>query len=359
MPDPFDAYQYLNYLRARWRLPGAVVVAAITVSLIVSLLLPKQYTAHVSMVIEPPAGSDPRAATAVSPIYLESLKTYERFASSDSLFAQAVDRFDLRGGRPKRAIEGLKRQVLKVEVPRNTKILEIAVTLSDPRKAHDAALYLAEETVKMNRKTNRAADEELIAEARQNADAAARRLAEIESRRDRFQRRSPTVDALKAQLDELRSIREEVDRLSLSADLSLVEPEARQKPGSSARAERLRRQAADLDQQIAGKQQMLADRSTEMEHLEAEYDSAWAPRDQLVKRLNDLQGSVGYRGERLNLLDPGVAPERPSSPNVPLNLVVAAALGLIVALFYLTVGFSLESQKAETLRRTLRVASKP
>ena len=49
-----------------------------------------QYTATARIVIDPPAGTDLRAAMAVSPIYLESLRTYEQFASSDSLFQKAA-----------------------------------------------------------------------------------------------------------------------------------------------------------------------------------------------------------------------------------------------------------------------------
>ncbi len=65
-------------------LPSARVVAidwitacavAVTLTLAVSLVLTKQYTAVSRIVIEPPAGSDPRASTAVSPIYLESLRS--------------------------------------------------------------------------------------------------------------------------------------------------------------------------------------------------------------------------------------------------------------------------------------------
>ena len=93
MPDTFDGYGYIRHLRARWRLPAVALFVALAASLTISLLLPTKYTATVSLVIEPPAGIDPRVATAVSPIYLESLRTYEHFASSDQLFAQAVDRF--------------------------------------------------------------------------------------------------------------------------------------------------------------------------------------------------------------------------------------------------------------------------
>jgi uncharacterized protein involved in exopolysaccharide biosynthesis len=371
MPDPFDGYQFLLHLRSRWRLPAATVAAATLVSLAVSLLVPKKYTAHVSMVIEPPAGSDPRVATAVSPVYLESLKTYEHFAASDALFSEAADRFQLRAIEHARSVENLKRDVLKIEIPRNTKILDVAVTLGDAKTAHAVAQYIAEETIKLNRKTNRAGDDELIADAQRSVDESARKLQAAQSARLRFQRRSPGVEALKAELEQLRSLRDEVDRLAISADLTLAEQQARQKSApadrgeteskletASGRASELRRRASALDREIAAKQQALADHMAESDRLDARYDAAWAEHDQFEKRLRDLQSSIGFRGERLSLLDPGVVPERPSFPNIPLNLVAAAALGLIVSLFYLTFEFSLRSHKAEVFRKTLRVAAK-
>ena len=67
------------------------------VSLIATLLLPKKYTAVTRIFIEAPAGSDPQSIDQPSvPIYLDSLRTYELFASSDTLFLQAVDQFHLR-----------------------------------------------------------------------------------------------------------------------------------------------------------------------------------------------------------------------------------------------------------------------
>ncbi|HYM11880.1 MAG TPA: hypothetical protein VEU62_14180 [Bryobacterales bacterium] len=364
MPDPFDGYQFLAHLRARWRLPATAVGVAVAVSLAISLLLPKKYTARTSLMIDPPAGSDPRASTAISPIYLESLKTYEHYATSDSLFAQAVERFGLR--RDRQSVEGLKQDVLEVEIPHNTKVLEIAVTLHDPQKAHAVAAYIAEEAVRLNRKTNRSGDEELVAQAQKRAEEAARRLAETETARDRFQKRGPTDEALKADLDQLQSMRDEVDRLSLSADLTVAErnasganpADAARASAAGSRADRLRREAADLDRRLAAKEKFLASRRAEAERLDAAYDEAWTAHDELEKLLRQIQAGVGSRGERLHVLDPGVVPERPSSPKIPLNLVAAAALGLIASLFYLTVEFSLSSHKAEMLRKTLRVASK-
>ena len=78
----------------------------------VSLLLPKQYTATASIVIEPPGGSDARLTTAVSAMYLESLKTYELFGNSETLFARAAEKFHLRSS-DSQSLESLQHRVLK------------------------------------------------------------------------------------------------------------------------------------------------------------------------------------------------------------------------------------------------------
>ena len=95
MAGAFDAFRYISYMRLRWRWIAVSCLTATSLAIVVSLLLPREYTATARIVIEPPAGTDLRAAVAVSPIYLESLKTYEQFADSDSLFRTAVDRFAL------------------------------------------------------------------------------------------------------------------------------------------------------------------------------------------------------------------------------------------------------------------------
>ena len=77
----------------RWTTPAISCAAAVLLVILFSLVAERKYTATSRIVIEAPAGSDLRAAMAVSPIYLESLKTYELFAASDNLFLQAVEQF--------------------------------------------------------------------------------------------------------------------------------------------------------------------------------------------------------------------------------------------------------------------------
>src|SRR5437763_1093679 len=158
MAESLDAFRYMSYLRSRWRWIAVSCGTAVAIALGVSLVMPRQYTAVARIVIEPPAGTDPRASMAVSPIYLESLKTYEQFASGDSLFQKALDRFGLRAG----PIETQKKRVLKVGLVRNTRILEISAMLPDARKAQGLAQFLAESNVEMNRSLATDGDQDLV-----------------------------------------------------------------------------------------------------------------------------------------------------------------------------------------------------
>src|SRR3954447_14590817 len=165
MSDSFDAYRYIGYLRARWRWIAGSAALAVCLAAAASLLMTPQYTATAQIVIEPPAGADLRSAMAVSPIYLESLKTYERFATGDSLFQKAATQFGITA----RPIEGVKRRVLQVNLLRNTRILEIAVTLPDPVKAQALAKYMAEAAVEINRTSASQSDQDLLRGIEQQA----------------------------------------------------------------------------------------------------------------------------------------------------------------------------------------------
>src|ERR1700761_868916 len=158
MSEQFDAFRYISYLRSNWRAIAASCCVAVALALAASLLLPAKYTATARVLIDPPAGADARSSIAVSPVYLESLRTYAEFASSDSLFQKAAQRFNLTGA----AIESLKRRVLKVEIVRNTRVMEISTTLPDPGKAQALAKFLAESTVELNHASLSENDRELL-----------------------------------------------------------------------------------------------------------------------------------------------------------------------------------------------------
>jgi uncharacterized protein involved in exopolysaccharide biosynthesis len=376
MTESFDAFDFASHLDRNWKSILVTCGLACVVTLGVSLLLPKKYTATARILIEPPAGSDSRAAQAVSPIYLESLRTYERFASSDSLFLSALHQFKLREEDPETSVEQWKRRVLKVEIPRNTRILEIHATLRDARKARELAHYLAQQTVALNRSANRSGDEELIADTGRQLDAARTRLRRAEEEKRRIASLEPTED-LAAQIRAMQDLRGEVLRDLLGTEALIAEDTARvarntgdasgrsaaemdnirrELPLASARAEILRKKRAEIGSEIAILQKRLAERLAKRESIVAEWKNAQANVEALDARVRETRASAGFRGERLSIVDPGIVPERPSSPNIPLNVVLALALGAMLSGLHLTLAFSRRKQGTRRSMADLRLA---
>ena len=335
----------LDRLRARWRVVAIACAVSVALALVVSLLLPKKYTAITRIVIEPPAGNDPRTATAVSPIYLESLRSYELFAMSDSLFLQAVQRFGLRRG--SEPIDKLKKTVLKAELPKNLKILEIQATLPDPVTASALALYIAEETVKLNRTLSGEGDQELVAEAEKQAAEAHARFQKVDSEWARSLAEGP-VEPLRAEVTADEQLRATLQR-ELAESVVIADPD---------RADGYRRQLEALTPSIAAKRKLLAERSARLDRLESERKAAQSAFTSSETHVQEVRSARGYRGERLRIIDPGIVPERPSFPNIPLNVLIALLAAMAISVLYLILEMSYTEQRADSNRRSMRVASR-
>jgi capsular polysaccharide biosynthesis protein len=358
MADPVDGLVYLNYVRARWRIVAFSGLVAIVLAAGLSLLFTRQYTATARIVIEPPAGADPRSAMAVSPIYLESLKTYEQFASSDSLFQQATARFQLQSLMGPRPIESLKKSVLKVGVVRNTRILEIAATLPDARKAQALAQYVAEQTVAQNRSLLAQSGEDLVAGVEKQAAEARARLDRADEQWSRLLVNEP-VDSVQSAIVEAGELRGRLAEQIASARLEIVDAGDRERQSSPSEADLLRKEQSNarsrldelqreidnLNRQVAEKEKLLAQRLARREQLEGERKADQAAWTAVETRLRDTRNDLSYRGERLTVIDTGVVPERPSSPNLPLNIAVAALLGLLFPLVYLALALNFEQHQ--------------
>ncbi|HEV2447628.1 MAG TPA: Wzz/FepE/Etk N-terminal domain-containing protein, partial [Candidatus Sulfopaludibacter sp.] len=250
MAGPIDAFRYMSYMRSRWRLIAASCGIAVVLALGLTLIQTRQYTATARIVIEPPAGSDLRAAMAVSPIYLESLRTYEEFASSDSLFQKALGGLDLRplfGGRP---IESVKKRVLKVELVRNTRILEISATLPDARKAHALASFLAESTVDLNRKLAADSDQDLLRGLEQQQADAHTHLDQIDTEWAHLLSIEP-VDDLKSAIENAGYLRSNLQQEIVNFQVETADSGQREKQGGAEQAAQLRADAATAGARIA------------------------------------------------------------------------------------------------------------
>jgi len=365
MYQSFDAFEYVEYLRRRWRVAAVACGVALGLSLPLSLLLAKRYTATASIIIEPPGNTDARTAIVISPMYLESLKTYERFADSDSLFARAADKFHLQEGGGARPIESLKRGVLKVSKLRDTKIMEISVTLGDPKLAQSMAQYLAEQTVAISHGESLDADREFVDEAEKQAAASARRLKDAQQAWAVLSFREP-VESLQGELDASVEQQGKLRQQLVETQTDIAEYQEgkadsqfarEQLQASRARAAVLEKQLQELRRTIQELGATMASRSAQRDALQNEVKSAETASEAAEMRLRELRAAAGSRGERLRVMDPGIVPQRPSSPNVPLNVVAALVLALAASIIYLSFAFVMRRRAVDfepTVTRGMR-----
>jgi uncharacterized protein involved in exopolysaccharide biosynthesis len=358
MDDRLSGIEFARYL---WHNKLVIALAcgtALVITAVVSALLPARYTAMASLLIEPPAGNDPRAATAVSPVYLESLKTYEHLVSSDSLFLRALDDLHLRERYSGTTIEALKQRVLRVSKPANTKIIEISATLGDPRLAQALAQYIAEDAAELNASLDRSSMEDLSHESKRIYTAATTRLEKAQHARDEFSK-TMSVETLEKEVGNAAVLRSEVGKDLARARAGLADYEGQQSAPMTATGSEgqprwtemeiaaTRSRIQDLESQDRKLRQFLSENGPileklrqRQESLDAELKSARTDMEAAQTKLNDIQASAGLRGERLTVLDPGIVPQRQSFPNTPLNLVVACLVSLRMSVAYLAARFA-------------------
>ena len=355
--DAFDGVEFAQYLRRKWAVVGISCVVAVTIATGASLVWPKQYTATASLLIEPPAGNDPRGATAVSPVYLESLKTYERFASSDTVFAAALAEMGLQDRFSGRSVESIKRSVLKVSRPTSTKIVEISVSLEDAVSAQKRAQRIAEKAVSLNRSLTDQSTKDVLRDSTHAVELAESRVKSAEAKRDDLIR-SEALDALQSEVagtnqlilttgQDLGKSRAELG--DMQAELKTFHSgdgleaqaqwTARQVEALRGRIASLEEQSSFLTKSSAAKTQTLESRKQHRESLEAELRAARADYELSRTKLSDSQNSAAYRGERLEIMDPGIVPQRPSRPNTPLNVMLAFVVSLVASIGYLAARF--------------------
>jgi uncharacterized protein involved in exopolysaccharide biosynthesis len=368
--EPIDGFRYISYIASKWRWIALSCAIAVTIACVASVLMPREYTATARIVIDPPAGTDVRAATtAVSPIYFESLKTYESFADGDTLFQKAVAQSGLRALLGARPIESIKKRVLRVGIVRNTRILEISAVLPDPRKAQALAQYIAESTAAQNRMLTSDGDRDLIHGLEAEESQARAKLEQVDSDWARLLTAEPVED-LQAAIASGSDLQAKLAEQASSAQLELADAAEREKrsPASElpqiraerseaqTRAEEIRKQIDALDRKEAERERLLAARTAHRDSLEVERKAQQGTLAGIEGRLAQARGDAGYRGERLRIIDPGIVPERPSSPNVSLNLAAALLLGFTLPMLYFAVEINFQELRVRA-RRDLHAQS--
>jgi uncharacterized protein involved in exopolysaccharide biosynthesis len=344
----FDVIEFVDYLRDNGKVFLISCGVAVALAVGITLAMPKSYTAKASVVIDAPAGSDPRAILTLSSVYLESLGSYESVASSDTLFRQAIARL---------GVEGAKASILKVSMPANTSVLEIRATLHDGRKAQALAQYIAEQTVATSNSADAKAADAVIAGLRGNAQEALDRLARAQHARDAALASTP-ITALE---NDVRSgfdmkLRFETDLARFRTDLAEyatqpdTEASRRQIAATRARIAATEKQKQDMAAELDKRGSQLDASRSRRDVLEAEVSAARMAYENATERFKDRLSSLQVHGQRLRVIDPGTVPQTPASPNIWLSVAAAFFASLIGAFAILMLRFGyvrLQREKSE------------
>jgi uncharacterized protein involved in exopolysaccharide biosynthesis len=98
-------------------------------------------------------------------------------------------------------------------------------------------------------------------------------------------------------------------------------------------------------------------RSMRVDVAQAHREAARYAFERAHRRVQEVRFGTGYRSERLTIIDPGVVPQRPSSPKTTLNAFAALLVGLAGGLFYLILEFNSRVPRRLPSRR-LRTVSR-
>ena len=376
MAETFDPIEYLDYLRRRWKFVTGASLLAVALAALAGSALPRRYTATASLVIEPPGASDPRSATAISAIYLESLKSYEEFALSDSLFAKTAEKFHLLPASGGQSLESLKNRVLRVTKLKDTKMLSISVTLADAKQASAVARYLAAGAVALNRDVARDNENDVMSDLRRQVGEAGAALekargeeaaamavgtesimeSEVQILTDLKARSSERLMEDNATVAQLAA-REQALAQAAAVNREELESARRELGPARARVAALQQDRAALDRETAAKSAALAELRVRQRRAADNRRTAEAAFEVMSRRANELAATNGMRTEQLRIVDPGIVPQRPSWPNLPLLVAGAFVTSLVLSLVYLTFSFGISRHRARAVRIGLRVAS--
>jgi uncharacterized protein involved in exopolysaccharide biosynthesis len=118
-----------------------------------------------------------------------------------------------------------------------------------------------------------------------------------------------------------------------------------------------------LTTEISAMQQQVDSKSTALAAMEARRQaaddrlrSAQDAMERASRRSDDLTTAAAFRTEQMRIIDPGVVPQTPSFPNLPLALIGAVALSGMLCLMWLSLQFGLSRRREQPPRAGLRVA---
>jgi len=361
LPEERTFRERTLYIVGKWRFLAASVAAAGILAFTVSEFLPRRYTATCTVIIDPPAASDPHAASVLNPAYLDSLSAFEHYFTSDTLFQQAARRFHLDPGAA--GISALRKQVLKVAVEHQSRVLQLSVKLASPKDALAMVQYITQQGIQASSDASLAGDRDALSSVTQELASARQRLDRARLEWERIAH-DDTPETLRAEVGAAIGLLSETRRLHEQADAEAAEWRVRARDGATedrqsstvlanagaARGAEYAARERELNDEIATKRKLVAESTAQHSLASSDLDSAQRQYDAALGRAREFGSLTGMRGERMHVVDPGVEPRQPSSPKVLLNTVAGALLAACIAIGWLNFMAGMPARRPTVVR---------
>jgi len=111
-----------------------------------------------------------------------------------------------------------------------------------------------------------------------------------------------------------------------------------------------------VEREAAQKDEAVAELRARRETAEAALSSAESKFKELQGRVNEINASAGLHTEQLRIVDPGIVPQRPSFPDIPLILATALSLIFVAAFTLVSLQFGMSRRRVPPARVELKVA---
>ncbi len=338
--ETWEVRSSLRHLGGRWKTLLAIPAIAVAVALLISLALPRKYDATTTLLVQPGV-SDPRFPPAMNQIYLEYLRSYEHVLQGDELLARVIQEFHL-----DLTVDSFRNHVLDVQMVKYSKLLIVRVRWEDPQKAHQMALFLAKEAARATEGLRDSASDRSARQAQAEMQRAQTRLEEASARLLDFKLKNREEELGRTVQGEMETKLEYEKELAASQilipelEVRAATPTGQAQDAALSLAGEKARQAA-VRKALADVQASLFRHAPEQRKakaggavLERSYLSAQEALNQATARGNEARGGAAARSEQLQIADPGIVPQRPSSPHYLFNALLALALGFFAAVIY-------------------------
>ena len=292
-------------------------------------------------------------------VYYELLRSYETLINNDYLVSKTIQKFELHKAPYELSVDSFRRRgMLKVQLSKNTRLLEVTVEFPNAQLAAAICNYFVEQAVAFNEELNSRDAEKARLFVKEQLDRAGQSMEVARNRLLEFSQ-SSTIEGLRESVrsllaekseneTELASLHLELTRTAAKRESLATSSERSGDPDSAvqyrivemqseiaaikASMEALRKVLETNKQTLARLEKEKALKESTQQQLLDEYDLARESYATLSKKYQDASINVGARSTDLKMITPAVVPERPFKPRIFLNIILAAGFGLLLAI---------------------------